>query len=157
MLRKFAQDPKIWINYATFLFDTVAEPDKARQLLPRALHTLAPFTHVDITCKFAQLEFRSSAGLPERGRTIFEGLLDSFPKRMDLWNVLIDLELRMGEKEQVRRLYERIFAGKVKNKPAKFFFKKWLAFEEKVGDERRVDRVKSRAAEFVRSAGGKSE
>ena len=153
MVKKFAQDPKIWINYATFLFETAEDPEKARQLLPRALLTLPPFAHVDITSKFAQLEFRTKTGLPERGRTIFEGLLDSSPKRVDLWNVLIDLETHLGNKDQIRQLFERIVAGKVKSKQAKFFFKRWLAFEGKEGDERSADAVKARAAEWAKAHG----
>lgn len=40
--------------------------------------------------KFAQLEYRH--GDPERGRTIFEGIVDSHPKRWDLWSVYADME-----------------------------------------------------------------
>lgn len=167
MLKKFTQDPKVWINYATFLFgtatdaestDTAGGADKARALLPRALQTLPKHTHFDLTLKFAQLEFKQSgnAGVPERGRTLFEGLLSAFPKRIDLFNVLLDLELTLEDNEAtVRGLFERIFAGprKLKPKQAKYFFKRWLAFEEGVGggNERRVDEVKAKAAEWVRS------
>ena len=156
MLKKFTQDPKIWINYATFLMDTVGDAEKARVLLSRALQTLPKFTHLDVTSKFAQLEFRSSAGLPERGRTIFEGLFDAFPKRVDQFSVLLDLEMKLGDVAQVRSLFERIFAGgsSIKAKPAKFFFKRWLAFEEKEGDEESVEQVKERAKAFVKKSGG---
>ncbi|EXJ84170.1 hypothetical protein A1O3_04837 [Capronia epimyces CBS 606.96] len=153
MLKKFAQDPKVWINYATFLFDSRGEADNARALLPRALQTLPKFTHLDVTLKFAQLEFKSPNGLAERGRTIFEGLISSFPKRVDVFNVLLDLELKQGDQEQIRALFERIFGGKLKPKQAKYFFKRWLAFEESEGDERRVEAVKARAAEWIRGAG----
>jgi rRNA biogenesis protein RRP5 len=162
MLKKFGQDQKVWINYATFLFEKAADAEKARQLLPRALQTLPQFTHVLVTSKFAQLEFQSASGNAERGRTIFEGLLDSFPRKMDLWNVYLDMEqalVRQGleENERVRQLYGRIVAGKVKNKQAQVFFKKWLTFEEKHGDEQSVDRVKARAADFVRRRQGEQE
>lgn len=185
MLKKFTQDPKVWINYATFLFETGdnnasdagAGAEKARALLPRALQTLPKFTHFDLTLKFAQLEFKQSGGgaagavggVPERGRTLFEGLLSAFPKRVDLFNVLLDLELKLDDNEtQVRALFERIFSGstrKLKPKQAKYFFKRWLAFEEGVAaaaaesddaarvgsNERRIEEVKARAAEWVRS------
>jgi len=153
MIKRFAQDPKVWINYATFLFNTVADADQARALLPRALQTLPKFTHFDVTLKFAHLEFKTTAGLPERGRTIFEGLISSFPKRIDLFDVLLDLELKLGDKEQIRALFERIFGGRLKPKQAKHFFKRWLAFEELEGDERRVEEVKARAAIWIREAG----
>jgi rRNA biogenesis protein RRP5 len=155
MLKKFGQDRKVWINYATFLFDKAADAEKARQLLPRALRTLPPLTHVEITSKFAQLEFHSTSGVPERGRTIFEGLLDSFPRKMDLWNVYLDMEMslvknKLEDNERVRQLFTRIFDGRIKNKQARAFFKKWLTFEENHGDERAVDNVKAKAADFVR-------
>ncbi|RMZ88382.1 hypothetical protein DV736_g4390, partial [Chaetothyriales sp. CBS 134916] len=154
MLKKFSQDPKVWINYATFLFDTTDQADKARNLLPRALQMLPKFTHLDLTSKFAQLEFKASGGLPERGRTMFEGLIASFPKRIDFYNVLLDLELKLGDKEQIRGLFERVFRSKLKAKQAKYFFKRWLAFEESQEDERRIEDVKAKAATWIRSAGG---
>jgi rRNA biogenesis protein RRP5 len=155
ILKRFGQDQKVWINYATFLFDKAADAEKARQLLPRALQTLPQFTHVQVTSKFAQLEFQSPSGNAERGRTIFEGLLDSFPRKMDLWNVYLDMEqslVKQGleDNERVRGLYGRIFAGRIKNKQAQVLFKKWLNFEEDHGDEQSVDRVKAKAADFVR-------
>ncbi|RMD43542.1 hypothetical protein DV735_g1530, partial [Chaetothyriales sp. CBS 134920] len=154
MLKKFTQDPKVWTNYATFLFDTADEADRGRDLLPRALQILPKFTHLDLTSKFAQLEFKASGGLPERGRTIFEGLIASFPKRIDLYNVLLDLELKLGDKEQIRGLFERVFRSKLKAKQAKYFFKRWLAFEESEGDPRRIEEVKAKAATWIRSTGG---
>lgn len=161
MLKKFGQDRKVWINYATFLFDKAADAEKARQLLPRALRTLPQLTHVEITSKFAQLEFYSTSGVPERGRTIFEGLLDSFPRKMDLWNVYLDMEIslvknKLEDTERVRQLFTRIFDGRIKNKQAQVFFKKWLTFEEKHGDERGVDSVKAKAADFVRRRQGET-
>lgn len=99
--------------------------------------------------------------------------MSSFPKRIDLWNVLLDLEIKVGDEEQVRRLFERVLGighsvvaadgtkggpkKKLKEKQAKFLFKKWLAFEEKIapeGDTKMVDEVKARAADYVRSIKG---
>ena len=150
MVKKFSQDPKVWLNHATFLFDTVAAPQRARDLLPRALQSLPKHHHVDLTSKFAQLEFRSVNGDAERGRTIFEGLLTTFPKRLDLWNVMLDLEIKAGDKDQVRRLFGRVTSSKIKAKKAKFFFKRWLEYEEKEGDAQSCEKVKARAAEYVR-------
>ena len=150
MIKKFSQDPKIWLNYATFLFDTSASPSLARALLPRAMQSLPKHTHLDLTSKFAQLEFRSSNGDAERGRTIFEGLLTTFPKRLDLWNILLDLEIKQGDNEQVRRLFGRVTSSNLKARKAKYFFKRWLKFEEREGDLKNCEKVKARAAEYVR-------
>lgn len=142
----------------------MAAPDRGRALLPRALQSLPSHTHIETTSKFGQLEFRSPHGDVERGRTVFEGLLSSFPKRIDLWNILLDLEIKNGDAEQVRRLFERVLGiqrgatgKKLKAKQARFFFKKWLAFEEKVassangGGEKMVEEIKAKAAEYVKS------
>jgi rRNA biogenesis protein RRP5 len=50
--------------------------------------------------KFAQLEYK--LGESERGRTIFEGIVDSHPKRLDLWSVYIDMEVGQGDVNTVR-------------------------------------------------------
>jgi rRNA biogenesis protein RRP5 len=145
----------------------MATPDRGRALLPRALQSLPSHAHVETTSKFGQLEFRSQNGDVERGRTVFEGLLSSFPKRVDLWNILLDLEIKTGDAEQVRRLFERVLGTrdtkkgaaadtgkKLRPKQARFFFKKWLSFEEKLaagGDDKVVEEVKAKATEYVKS------
>ncbi|PWY72232.1 nucleic acid-binding protein [Aspergillus sclerotioniger CBS 115572] len=164
--KKIFQSAKFFVNYASFLFDTMAAPERARALLPRALQSLPSHTHVETTSKFAQLEFRSSNGDVERGRTVFEGLLSSFPKKVDLWNILLDLEIKNGDAEQVRRLFERVLgitkkggaveaSKKVRPKQARFFFKKWLSFEEKLASEgsndKMVEDIKAKAADYVKS------
>ncbi|KAB8245684.1 hypothetical protein BDV35DRAFT_393684 [Aspergillus flavus] len=168
--KKISQSPKFFLNYASFLFDNMAAPERGRALLPRALQSLPSHTHVETTSKFAQLEFRSEHGDVERGRTVFEGLLSSFPKRIDLWNILLDLEIKNGDAEQVRRLFERVLgirdskkgvasveaSKKLRPKQARFFFKKWLAFEEKLaaadgGNEKMVEDIKAKAADYVKS------
>jgi rRNA biogenesis protein RRP5 len=154
LVKKFSQNPKNWLNYATFLFNTVNEPARARDLLPRAMQSLPPFHHLDLTTKFALLEFRPN-GDPERGRTLFEGLISTFPKRLDLWNVLLDAEIKLGgegNKEQVRRLFGRVTGGKLKPQKAKYFFKRWLEWEEREGDAKSQEMVKARASEYVRKA-----
>jgi rRNA biogenesis protein RRP5 len=153
MIKKFAQDPKVWVNYASFLLNKMTNtgPEKAHALLSRALKTLPQFTHFDITKSFARLEFTSTHGLPERGRTIFEGLIASFPKRVDLFDVLLDLEINATkDDEQVRATFERIFTLKLKPKQARSFFKRWDRFETDRGDERRIEAVRARAAAWVK-------
>ena len=154
MCKKFSSDPKTWHNYATFLFEVLGSPSRGRELLAKALQSLPKPCHIDITSKFAQLEFKSSHGDNERGRTIFEGLFSSFPKRLDLWNVLLDLEVNAGAHSQVRGLFDRVTSSNIKAQKAKFFFKKWLEYEEKNGDMKSCEEVKARAADYVRKQAG---
>ena len=154
-IKKHTQTPKLYLNYATFLLTTQNKAEMARALLPRAMQALPSHTHLSLTSKFAQLEFHSPNGEAERGRTIFETLLAQWPKRLDLWNVFIDLEIKEGDKEVVRRLFERVTGSSMKLKPrkAKFFFKRWLEYEEKVGDAKSTERVKALAATYVEKQG----
>jgi len=48
-------------------------------------------------------------------------------------------------------LLERVTSQKLKSKKAKFFFKRWLEYEEKEGDAKSRERVKALAAEYVRT------
>lgn len=113
-VRKFGQSSKAWTLYGQFLLDRGRTVD-ARELLARSLKSLPKrkrasvqglFLSADVPAdvktiaKFAQMEFRH--GDPERGRTIFEGILDSHPKRVDLWYVYIDLETRLQNLAAVR-------------------------------------------------------
>ena len=154
MVKKFSQNPKVWQNYAKFLFNTSGEPSRARELLPRALQALPNYHELNTTIGFAKLEFQAKSGEVERGRTIFEGLISTFPKRLDLWKVLLDQEVKTGDKDQVRRLFERVTSSNLKPKKAKYFFKRWLKFEEQEGDSKSCEKVEARATEFVRQHGG---
>lgn len=62
--------------------------------------------HIANVDRFAQNEFEY--GSIERGRSIFEGLMASYPKRLDLWNVYLDKEVKAGELRAARNLLERL-------------------------------------------------
>ncbi|KAL8783841.1 MAG: hypothetical protein Q9213_004331 [Squamulea squamosa] len=141
----------LWLNVATFYLTTLNQPSKAHALLPRALQSLPRHTHIQLTSQFAALEFKSPNGDPERGRTMFEGILGSFPKKWDIYSILVDLETIKGEKERARGLFERVTrlngvkAGKMKK-----LFKQWEKWEGKHGDERSRARVLKLAEAYVR-------
>lgn len=50
--------------------------------------------------KFAQMEYK--LGDAERGKTIFEGIIDSHPKRLDLWSVYVDMEVGQKDMQSIR-------------------------------------------------------
>ena len=147
MLKKFSQNPKVWVEYATWLAGH--DLDKSRDLLPRALSTLPKSEHISIVQKFGQLEFRK--GDPERGRTLFEGLLSNYPKRLDIWNVLIDMESTHKNMPAIRQLFNRILATKLSQSKAKSVFKKWLKLEKENGTEDDQSVVTARAQEYVKT------
>ena len=147
-IKKHSQSPDIYPNYATFLMDQKNDPSRARALLPKAMQALPSHTHISLTSKFAKLEFTSPHGEAERGRTMFEGLISTFPKKLDLRHVLLDVEMAQGSqnKERVRSLFERTTNGSEvqlkKSRQVHAFFNKWLAFDEKEGDSQSQNRVK---------------
>ncbi|RPA89371.1 nucleic acid-binding protein [Choiromyces venosus 120613-1] len=157
MIKKFSQDPKIWVNYADFLLSSKQNREAARALLQRAMQALPQDQHKDLISKFAKLEFRS--GDPERGRTLFENLLATFKKKSDLYNLFLDMEIKYGSeeddgKEGVRALFKRALAEKPSTRQAKALFKKWLEFEKSKGDEKSVETVTRKAKEYVEAKKG---
>ena len=55
---------------------------------------------VMVISKFAQFEFKY--GDAERGCTMFESLLSSYPRRIDLWSLYIDAMVKTGDVDKVR-------------------------------------------------------
>lgn len=132
-------------------------PERARALLKRATQVLGKETHLYIALlpKFAALEFRSPNGDKEQGRTLFENLLATYPKKFDLWNQLIDLETSAADADKgvIRDLFDR--GSKVKGlKPrqAKAWFRRWAQWEEKNGDKKSREKVSAKAQEWARTA-----
>ncbi|CDO92420.1 unnamed protein product [Kluyveromyces dobzhanskii CBS 2104] len=146
--KKFGSEKvSVWVTWGEFLIDNKLI-DEAHEVLGKALKALPKRDHIEVVRKFAQLEF--GKGDPEQGRSLFEGLLADAPKRVDLWNVYIDQEMKHGEKTKVEDLFERVLTKKITRKQAKFFFNKWLQFEEQKDDQKLVQYVKSKAAEYVK-------
>lgn len=152
--KSFRAVPDVWLNYATFLMTSLNQSDRARQLLPRALKSVPKPEHRLLTAKFAALEFRSSNGDPERGRTIFENLVGEWPKWTQGWDMWVDIEIGKGEVEKARQLFERMTGegARIRKRRARFVFKRWAEFEQRVGTQRDVERVEGRAKEWVQKA-----
>ncbi|KAJ1814570.1 rRNA biogenesis protein rrp5 [Coemansia sp. RSA 2598] len=158
---KFPGSCKVWVLFGLFYLKN----DKAvesRDLLARALKSLPKRKHIKAITQFGQMEFKH--GEPERGRTIFEGVLGTYPKRVDLWSVYLDMEIKavsihgleepdMGDGcwDATRKLFARVTSMKHSSKKMKFFFKKWLAFEKAHGSDETVEHVKQKALEYVNS------
>ncbi|GFP58915.1 rRNA biogenesis protein rrp5 [Trichoderma asperellum] len=162
MLKKFgAKAPSVWTNYAHFLHVTKNEPARARALLPRATQQLDSHNGQNMVSRFAALEFRSPNGEPERGRTMFEGLLAAFPKKGDIWNQLLDLEIGIASSNAdhtaVRDVFERRTRVKgLKPQQAEKWFRRWAAWEEKL-DPKGKDKVMAKAQEWASGFKAKKE
>ncbi|KAI0756786.1 U3 snoRNP-associated protein Rrp5 [Daedaleopsis nitida] len=152
--KKFSQSSKVWALFGEHYLKR-GMLEEARKLLPRSLQSLEKRKHLKTICKFAQLEYK--LGDPERGKTIFEGIVDSHPKRWDMWSIYMDMEAGQGDIMSLRNLFNRVLALKMTSHKAKSFFKKWLEYERRLGDEEGADAVKAKAIEWTQRAAGASE
>ncbi|CAG8736609.1 11262_t:CDS:2, partial [Acaulospora colombiana] len=101
MTKKFSQSSKVWTSMGLFHIKN-GDISRSRDLLQRSLQTLnLLWTDVKVITKFAQMEFKH--GEVERGRTIFEGMMSNYPKRVDLWSIYIDMECKVGDPDIVRQ------------------------------------------------------
>merc|ERR1711865_958517 len=89
--KKYAQSKTVWLACLTFFY-RLGNLEAGRKALPKCLAVLPRFKHPLVVSKAALLEYEY--GTPERGRSVFEGLLDSYPKRTDLWSVYIDAHIK---------------------------------------------------------------
>ena len=194
MTRKFKGEQSVWLKYISFvlrnadgaadlsaggastsrsaglaskkLASLLNDGSKAKKALDRALQCLPKKSHVDTVIKFAQMEYKD--GSAERGRTTFDEVLAVYPKRLDVWNILLDKEVQEmvkaqaeeeeggGEegaferkREEVRRLFERICHTKFSTKKMESLFKKYSTFEAAHGTAAGRQRVLDLAAEYV--------
>lgn len=146
LVNKFSTDISVWCFAGSFFFRNNMLA-KGRALLKPATQALIGKEKVTVVTKFALLEFHNEHH--ERGRTLFEGLLDNYPKRTDIWSMYLDQELRLGNSNSIRQLFARIITLTFKPQKMKLFFKRYLAYEQEFGDEESVAAVKHAAREFV--------
>ncbi|KAJ7169696.1 hypothetical protein C8R46DRAFT_1265028, partial [Mycena filopes] len=147
--KKFGQSSKVWTLFSEFYLRK-GNVEDSRKLLPRCLQSLDKRKHLKTISRFAQLEYK--LGDPERGKTLFEGIVDSHPKRLDLWSVYMDMEAGQEQIQSLRNLFDRVLTQKMTSHKAKAFFKKWLELEKRIGDEEGVALVKAKAVEWTQRA-----
>jgi rRNA biogenesis protein RRP5 len=153
MCKKFKDKKQVWIAHVQYLLQS-GRHEEAHALTKRALKSLPSYKHVETMSKFAQLVFEH--GTAERARTLFDGLLLKHPKRLDLFFVYVDKEVKHGETDIARSLFQRAVSPKssgnmmkLSDKQMKSLFKKWYSFEETSGDDETQELVKNAAREYV--------
>ncbi|KAJ1996389.1 rRNA biogenesis protein rrp5 [Coemansia spiralis] len=160
---KFPNSCKVWVLFGLFYLKS-NKITESRDLLARALRSLPKRKHIKAITQFGQMEFKN--GEPERGRTVLEGVLGTYPKRVDLWSVYLDMEIKAVTSHglnisdpngkcwsNTRSLFERVTSMRFSSKKMKFFFKKWLGFEKTHGTDATIEHVKAKALEYVNSLG----
>jgi rRNA biogenesis protein RRP5 len=146
MTRKFAQTQDVWVRYAIFHHKN-SNHELAQKLLIKSLNSIDKKDHVEMVNKFAQLEFKY--GDCERGKSMFDSLLFTYPNRTDIWSVYIDMLVKHNLISDARFIFDRIIKMGLTAKRMKFIFKKFMEFETEHGTSDAVERVKEMAIQYV--------
>ncbi|XP_047328490.1 rRNA biogenesis protein RRP5 [Impatiens glandulifera] len=149
MLKKFKHSCKVWLKRIQWLLTQNKDSD-IQSTVKRAVLCLPQRKHTKFLSQTAILEFKS--GTADRGRSIFEGILREYPKRIDLWTVYLDQEIRHGDEDIIHALFERATSLSLPPKKMKSLFKKYLEYEKTVGNEERIEYVKAKALEYVENS-----
>ncbi|CAM8884493.1 unnamed protein product [Rhodiola kirilowii] len=139
----FKKSIEVWLRRVRWFLKQ--HPEEVKDVVSRALLSLPRDKHIDFITKAAILEYK--LGSPDRGRSLFEGILKEYPKRTGL----VECEIRLGDTDVIRSLFERAISLNLKVEKMKFLFKKYLDYEKSIGDEERIEHVKTKAMEFVES------
>ena len=146
LCRRFGSNAKNWSLYLDFLLTHIKDVEKAEQVCKRGKQALED-TAGNLERIFAVSLFRS--GYIERGRTLLEHLISLRPKRGDLWNLYIDMEMKYGSAESQRELYERALTLPFSKNTIRGFFKRYISFEAEHGEGEKVEEIKRRARRYV--------
>ncbi|XP_076757290.1 ribosomal RNA Processing 5 [Xylocopa sonorina] len=146
MIGKFKQNPQIWIDCGEALLK-IGLKDKSRHIMQRALQSLPASEHVNLMARFALMENR--LGDKERAQTLFEHILSSYPKRVDIWSCYVDALIKSNDIDIARKVLERAIVQTLPPRKMKTLFKKFISFEEQYGTQEDVARVQQMAVEYV--------
>ncbi|CAK7342217.1 unnamed protein product [Dovyalis caffra] len=147
MIKKFKHSCKVWLKRVKWLLKQ--KQDGVQSVVQRALLSLPRHKHIKFVSQTAIREFK--CGVADRGRTLFEEILREYPKRTDLWSVYLDQEIKLGDVDVIRALFERAISLSLPPKKMKFLFKKYLEYEKSLGDEKLIESVKQKAMEYVQN------
>jgi len=86
---------------------------------------------------------------------MFEGIVTNYPRRMDIWAVYMDSEVKHGSPQNARHLFERCLSqDEIRKKPRsmKLVFRKYMEFEVAQGNQKKVDALRQRVEEYLSEA-----
>lgn len=128
--KAFRAIPSLWLSYAEFLLSTAHNAEKARGLLSRALQSIDEREKRGLTIDFAKLEFKACVGVgrgnrrrkakgagdAERGRTILEGVVETWPRWSQGWDEWLSCEIGLLRDLSQQEVVEEVDGWKKKGK-----------------------------------------
>jgi len=146
LAKKYGKIKDMWVRYGLFYFKN-SRKEEGRAVFTRGLQNLEIREAADLSTKFAQLEFKY--GDTERGKTMYEKLVSTYPKRVDIWKSYAEQLTRIGDVGVTRSLYIRISTLGLQAKKMKALFAKWLEFETTYGTEEQQGVVRAAALQYL--------
>ncbi|KAL1458755.1 hypothetical protein WDU94_008873, partial [Cyamophila willieti] len=138
----------IYLQCATRLLK-LGQVDTARHILQRGLNNLPPAVHVTLISRFALAE--NKFGDSARAQALLEHTLTSYPNRVDVWSVYVDMLLKSDRLDLARQVIQRAVTQKLAPKKLKPLYTKWLKLEEQYGDSESVANVKTEIEDYVKN------
>lgn len=83
--------------------------------------------------------------LNDFAQTIFEKILSSYNKKLNIWFTYIDMMIKQGQIEIARSLFDRLVIIKFSLKKLKSIYQKYIEFETKHGEISNVSKIKKLA------------
>ncbi|KAF9598488.1 hypothetical protein IFM89_027922 [Coptis chinensis] len=138
-------DPAFF-GLSTWLLCSLGEIDNAHTIAKRALATISfceEAEKLNVWVAYFNLENEYGNPLEEAVAKVFKEALQYCDQRK---------EIRLGDEEVIRALFERATSLSLSSKNMKSLFKKYLEYEKGHGDEDRVEYVKGKAIECVENS-----
>merc|ERR1712194_276602 len=161
MCKRFRTKKTVWTSYFQFLLENNLH-EEAHAQLKQSLLSLPKHKHIPTLTKFAQFEY--DHGSIERGRTIFNTLIESNPKRSDLLFLYVDKEIKEDHIDKARAIFQNVISSSIDQESKVFkyndnqmkrVFKKWYTMEETHNSdsdkENYCNEVRIAAKEYVNS------
>lgn len=102
---------------------------------------------MNLIVRFAIMEFKH--GEEDQGCAIFETILTSDPRKVNIWTTYVDQLVKKEQIDQARQVLERSLCQQLPLKSMKSLFMKFRKFEEVHGTPETINAVKRRAQEYV--------
>ncbi|XP_076269943.1 ribosomal RNA Processing 5 isoform X1 [Rhynchophorus ferrugineus] len=144
---KYKQEPNMWLELGQNYY-RIGKFKEARQCKDAALRSITDKkTQMNIIVQFAVMEFKF--GEEEQACAIFESILTTDPKKINILFTYVDQLVKKGQIEQARQVLERSVLQKLPLRSMHSIFMKFKKFEQEHGTEETLENVKIKAQEYA--------
>ncbi|BFF90401.1 protein RRP5 homolog [Drosophila madeirensis] len=148
LLKKFKSEAKVWRLVADGYF-WLGKSDQVHSLLQRALRSLANQEHINCIVAFAKLYEKNDD--KDMAQTLLDDIVTSYPKRIDIWSVYVDMLIKSGQIDSARNVFERAVQQKLKPEKMRVIYKKYLELEKEHGTKATEAKVMQEAEQWVKN------